>query len=218
MQHGRATMSRKTGRAIAASCVLGAVVGVGILIYGVAPGGGIAAQVLPDVGSFKAGSELGMERAGFSGRAMVQVFTQAGSPEWTAISQCLGSAEIEEEMHFFTGVLVDEKGEPGVESVFRERDGLNVVVRGLNGAFLGGLRTGFTCEELLILLRSVRRRTIAHRDLSPIYANLLESAAPITDMVQKGEGDRAARYVDLLKEFEGASSPAVRSAEAALGR
>jgi hypothetical protein len=193
--------------------------GLGILLYTRLPGGGgAAAQAMPDVGRFKAGSELGMERAGFSGRAMVQVFAQAGTPEWTGISECLASAEVEAEMHFFTGVLVDEAVEPNVESVLRERDGLRVVVRGLNGAVLGGLPVGFTCAELASLLRSVRQRTIAQPEPSPIYANLLESAAPITDLIQRGEAGRAAKFVDFLKEIEGATSQAVRSAEAVLGR
>jgi hypothetical protein len=173
---------------------------------------------MPDVGKFRVGSQLGEERAGFSGRAMVQVFAQAGTVEWTAISECLASPEVEAEMYFFTGVLVDEALEPNVERLHREVDNLRVVVRGLNGAYLGGLPAGFTCTDLVELLRWVRARSVMRPRPSPIYLSLLESSASITDLIQRGEGERAVKYAEFLKELEGASSPAVQAAEAALGR
>jgi hypothetical protein len=210
-------MSRKTGRAIAASCALGAVAGAGILIYTIAAGGGAAAQAMPDVGKFRVGSQLGEERAGFSGRPMVMVFASASSAEWLTISSCLESADIKAFMDHFTGILVEEAVEPEVEAVARTRDKLRVVVRGLNGAFLGGLPEGFACADLVALLEAIKK-TVPFVEKSPIYARLLESTEPLAALKQEGNGDEAQKYVDLLKEFEGAASAAVEAAEAELAR
>lgn len=178
----------------------------------------VAAQALPDVGRFRAGSAAGEERAGFSGRAKVQVFASASASDWNTISACLQSREVEAEMPFFTGVLIDEKAEPTVEQVFRERDGLRVVVRALNGGFLGGLPAGFKCQDLADLLKSIHAQATSAPEKSPIYANLLESTAALDDLLQKQEGAKAARFVDLLDELEGSTSPAVQAAKAKLGK
>jgi len=209
-------MSRKTGRAIVASCALGAVAGAGILIYTiVAGGGGAAAQALPDAGKFRVGSQLGEERAGFSGRPMVMVFTSA--IDSAAISACLLSPDVEALMGDFTGVLVEEAAEPDVESVLRARDDFQVVVRALNGSLLGGLRRGFTCADLAALLENVRKG-ITFIEKSPIYARLLESTEPIDVLKTEGKVAEAARYVELLKEFEGEGSAVAQAAEGALGK
>lgn len=210
-------MSRKAGRAIAASCVLGVAAGAGILIYSIASGGGVAAQEMPDVGKFRVGSQLGEERAGFSGRPMVFVFTSAASPEWATISSCLQGADVEAFMDQFTGVLVDEALELDTEAVPRTRDKLRVVVRGLNGAFLGGLSEGFRCADLVALLDAIKK-TVPFVEKSPIYARLLESAEPVAVLKVEGKGAEAQRYVELLREFEGAGSPAVQAADAELNK
>jgi hypothetical protein len=209
-------MSRKTGRAIVASCALGAVAGAGILIYTIAAGGGgAAAQALSDVGRFRVGSRLGEERAGFSGRPMVIVFASTSLPEWGTISSCLQGAEVDGFMDHFTGVLVEDAVEPEVEAVARTRDKLRVVVRGLNGAFLGGLPEEFTCADLVALLDAIKK-TVPFVEKSPIYARLLESAEPVAILKEEGKGSDAQRYVDLLRDFEGAGSAAVQAAEAEL--
>ena len=178
-----------------------------------------AAQAVPDVGLFRVGSQAGEERAGFSGRAMVQVMTSDQSPDWPAISACLQSAEVGAQMaDYFVGVLVDEALEPAFEAALRAENSLGVIVRGLNGAFLGWLPVGFRCEDLVLLLGAIRQATTSAPEKSPIYVWLLESPAPVDDLVRKGQADLAARYIDLLAEFEGENSPAVQAAEARLPR
>jgi hypothetical protein len=210
-------MSRKTGRAIVASCALGVVAGAGILIYTISARGGAAAQELSGAGKFRVGSQLGEERAGFSGRPMLMVFTSASSRDWQSIFSCLQSPDVEAFMDHFTGVLVDEGLDPDTEAVARTRDKLGVVVRGLNGAFLGGLPQGFTCAELIALLDAMKK-TVPFVEKSPIYARLLESAEPVALLKQEGRDAEAQRYVELLKDFEGTESDAVRAAEAELRR
>jgi hypothetical protein len=179
---------------------------------------GVAAQALPDVGRFKVGSAAGMERAGFSGRPMVEVFTTADDPTWPAISQCLQSAELDAEMDSFVGVLVDARSEPAVESRFRGKHRLQLIVRGLNGAFLGGLKTGFQCADLIALLKSIRASMNREIEKSPIYTSLMLSPDAVDYFKSRGETPKAARFVELLKEFEGESSPAVEAAEARLSQ
>jgi hypothetical protein len=176
-----------------------------------------APQALLDVGKFRVGSDLGEERAGFSGRTKLQIFASASSADWASISSCLESEAVAAQMDFFTGILIDETAEPLVEATAGVRDGMRVVVRGLNGAYLGGLPAGFTCQELVALLQQVRATAFSGPEPSPIYANLLESTAAIEDLISKGERAKAAKFVTLLKEFEGATSPAVKAAEAKIG-
>ncbi len=211
-------MNSKSGRIIVASCVLLGL--AGCVAYALIPGGagggagaGAGAQALSDVGKFKVGSAVGEERAGFSGRSKVQIFTSSGDPNLPAISACLQSAEVEAEMEFFVGVLVDGAQEPQVEAMHREHNGLQVIVRGLNGAFLGGLPSGSTCQDLVKLLQGIRASSTREIIKSPIYNSLLLSAEAVDSLNQSGQAERAARFVNLLKEFEGAESPAVTAAE-----
>ena len=212
-------MNTKSGRIFLACCVatvLGGLVAYGVLVT--RSGGRAAAQALSDVGKFKVGSTVGMERAGFSGRVMVQVFTTADDPNWPAISACLQSAEVEAEMGAFVGVLVDARAEPEVESAFRRKHGLQLIVRGLNGAFLGGLKTGFKCPDLVGLLKSIRVGLNREIEKSPIYTSLMLSPDAIDYFKTRSQTAKAARFVELLKEFEGESSPAVQAAEARLNQ
>ena len=211
-------MSRNAGRAIAASCTLGVIVGAGVLVYTAFVGDRAVAQVIPDVGKFRSGSELGEERAGFSGRAKVLVFSNAGSAEWTSVANCLQSEAVVAEIDFFTGVLVDEVAEPEVEHYLRE-NGQRVVIRGLQGQVLGLLPVGYTCDELTALLRSVREVSTTAPEPSPIYVGLVERPLEVVDdLVANGRTADANRYVDLLEEFEGSASPAVQTAKGRLGR
>jgi len=211
-------MSDRAKRGIAATCVVALLVGLGI--YGLLSMRGTAAtaQAMPDVGKFRVGSDLGEERAGFSGRAKVQVFATASASDWTALSACLQSAAVEAEMPFFTGILVDEKAEPEVEATLREQDGQRVVVRGLQGQVLGSLPAGFACDDLVSLLKQAHAVSTRAPEPSPIYASLLESTAALDDLIQKQEGAKAAKFIDLLEEFEGSASPAVQAAKAKLGK
>jgi hypothetical protein len=210
-------MSRNAGRAIAASCTLFAVVGAGIVIYTAFVGDRAVAQVIPDVGMFRAGSELGEDRAGFTGRHKLFVFVSPGSPEWPALEACLQGEAVTSRMEQYVGIFVDPVAEPEVEETLRKRDGLQVVIRALNGALLGGLKSGFSCDDLVKLLESVSLST-PFLEKSPIYARLLESSDPITALKAEGNHDVAVKYVELLKEFEGASSPAVQAAEAEMNK
>jgi hypothetical protein len=170
------------------------------------------------VGKFKVGSAVGMERAGFSGRAMVQVFTTADDPNWPTISSCLQNTEVEAEMASFVGVLVDARAEPSVESRFRGKHGLQLILRGVNGAFLGGLKTGFQCGDLIALLRAIRASMNPEIEKSPIYTSLMLSPDAIDYFKSRGQTAKAAKFVELLKEFEGDSSPAVQAAQARLNQ
>jgi hypothetical protein len=211
-------MNGKTGRFVVACCVLFAVAG-GVAFMILRTGGVRAApQALADVGRLRVGSALGEERAGFSGRPKVLVFTSATDPQWSAIQACLLSLSAEAELSSFTPVLVDETLDADEERVLRERDGLRVVVRGLNGKFWGGLPAGFRCEELLALLHSIRTEMIQLPEKSPIYARLLESTEPIDWLIQEGQLARAQKFVEFLAEFEGTGSPACTAAQARLPR
>jgi hypothetical protein len=190
--------------------------GVGLVIYSTSSGGA-AAQAITDVGKFRAGSELGEERAGFSGRAKLLVFTNPSAADWLSVSACLQNAAVEAELDFFAPILIDERVEQ-VEPVTRERDGMSVVVRGLNGAFLGGLHAGYTCSDLVEFMRSVKARATMAPDPSPIYAALRENALIVDSMIQTGDRARAEKFVGFLREFDGATSPAVVAAEARLGQ
>lgn len=216
-------VNSKSGRIIAASCVLLGL--AGCVAYVLVPGGvgggggGAGAQAISDAGKFKVGSALGQERAGFSGRAMVQIFTWADDPNWPAISACLRSPEVEAEMASFTGIIVDAQAEPEVESIGKRQDGVRVIVRRLNGELLRGLPAGFSCADLVHLLNYIRQSRSLDMERSPIYASLMESPeAVVDDLKGKGEAVQAARFVELLKEFEGAQSPAVLAAETQLNR
>ena len=210
-------MSQRAKRGVLAFFFLSILLGLVVSVAFVGGGGRKArAQALPDAGKFRVGSALGEDRAGFSGRAKVQVFTSFGAPEWASLSQCLQSPQVEAEMGFFTGVLVDGAAELEVETVLRERDGLGVVVRALNGAVLGGLKAGFTCAELVELLHSIRANATGEAEKSPIYADLLESTAPIDALLLNGERAKAEKFVGFLKEFEDPQSAAVKNAEARL--
>ncbi|MBI4601484.1 MAG: hypothetical protein HY721_05910 [Planctomycetes bacterium] len=212
-------MSQKAKRGIAAMVIVGGLAGLGIYVAVAVVSPAATAQSLPDTGRFRAGSELGAERAGFSGRTMVTVFTSAAAPEWPAIAECLGSAAVTAETDpYFVGILVDETLEPEVEKPERDA-GARVIVRALNGAFLGGLPAGFTCAELVELLKSLRQRIFFASEKSPIYANLLERPEAVVDaMVLAGEALKAARYVAFLEELEGAGSLAVQAAKGRLGQ
>lgn len=161
---------------------------------------------LPDVGKFRVGSVLGEERAGFSGSPKVQVFTNFGDPDWPAIAFCLEDPRVQVEMEAFTGVLVNDILEPNVEREFREGNGLQVIVRALNGGFLGALHRGFSCDELVDLLAAIRASS-SEPEKSPIYALLVDTPAVIDTVIDVDGCDRAARFVAFLTEFEGAASP-----------
>ena len=177
-----------------------------------------AVSSLAPIGEFRVGATLGRARAGFSGKPLLQVFTHAGDPNSAATQACLLSAAVIGELDLFTPILVDEDIDTDCEKRIRDRDGLGVVVRGLNGKFLGGLSHGFSCDALTDLLQSIRRHMIRKPEKSPIYARLLDDPAATIDwLTQRGEPERAARYVEFLGEFEGAAHPATTAAAARLG-
>ena len=211
-------MKTKAGKTAIAICILGVLVSFAVIYAVRFRSAGAVQQVLADAGKFKLGSALGMERAGFSGQPMVLVFANPDSPDWPSLSACLQSPEVEAEMALFTGILVDERFEPGVEAVLRERDGFRVVVRGLSGAFLGGLKDGSDCLTLSSLLKSIRERSISPPVKSPIYTRLLENPDPIDALLFNGERAKAEKFVGFLKEFEGEKSPAAIQAQARLSQ
>lgn len=205
-------MSQRQGHVLLATLGVIALAGAGVGAFFL--GGGQDAA-LGDAGAFRVGSALGEERAGFSGRPQVQVFASAADPKWPALRDCLGSGDVTLAMAGFVGVLVDVNVEPSVEAIFRQR-GLTVIVRGLNGALLGALNAEFTCDELASFLFRTRAELQAEPLKSPVYAALLDSADAVDRLIQSEGPSSAARAVELLKEFEGASSPAVTAAESRL--
>jgi len=213
-------MKSKIGRIIVASCLLLGLAGcVAYVLIPGGVGGGAGAQALSDVGKFKVGSGLGEERAGFSGRPKVQIFTSTDDPNWPSIFACLRSPEVEAQMAYFTGILVDYQAESNVESIGTRQDGVRVIVRRLNGELLGGLPAGFSCADLAQFLATIRRSRSLDMEKSPIYASLMESPEVVVDDLKgKGEAAQAARFVELLKEFESADNPAVLAAQARLNR
>jgi hypothetical protein len=223
-------MSRRARRGVFVSLAGAAALGAAVIVVFVPRSGAAKAQALPDIGKFRAGSVLGEERAGFSGRPKLQVLLDPGDPRLEEVAACLRSAEVEAALDSFTPILIDAgaESEAEVERVHRERDGLRVIVRGLDGGFRGGLREGFGCADLLGLLDAVRRHSSGPPEKSPIYALLvahpeaIEVFATEDEVASGGVGrsgrERALRYLDLLREFEGEESPAVKAVEARLLR
>ncbi len=215
-------MNSKTGK-IAILCCFVALIGVVVAAYAVLGIGRSAVsqdqaiQILTGAGSFKVGSALGEERGGFSGRPMVQVFVSADEKDWPVVSAALQSPEVEAEMGSFTGVLIDPKVEPQIEEGYRGQ-GIQALVRGLDGSFLGALPPGFGAINLAKLLNRIRVGSFRAIEKSPIYASLLRSPDAIDSLKAKGEIEKARRFVELLKELEGADSPAVLEAEARLNQ
>jgi hypothetical protein len=174
--------------------------------------------VLGDAGRFRAGAQLGEDRAGFSGRHKVMVFANPDLPGWAELEACLRNAAVEAELGVFTPVLVDERSDLETEAGLRARHGLGLVARSLSGKLLGVLPRGFSCADLVALLRHFQVENPVPPEKSPLYARLLESPQPIDDLIQRGERARAEKVVEMLREFEGAASLAVAAAEARLGR
>lgn len=219
-------MSAKAKRSLSVVVVL-SVVGVSagailFLTFLSAPGAGQEAPASPltDIGRFRVGSELGEGRAGFSGMAKVMVFARSSftDAERAALASVLQSAEVEAALVGFTPILVDVEAEPTVEEGLRVQAGWGVVVRGLSGGVLGGLHESFTAREFVDFLDGLRFQASLSAEKSPIYGRLLETSAPISDLVAQGERQRAANFVDFLREFEGQNSPAYVSAREALGQ
>lgn len=169
---------------------------------------------LPDVGSFRVGSELGERRAGFSGRPKVLIFTSLQDPDWPSIRACILDPVLEVEMASFTGVLVDELLEPEPEANFRSR-GIQVVVRGLNGGVLGLVLRGFGCFDLINVLQ-VARSQFGVPEKSPIYVQLMQDPSYIASEIAMYGCGRAAEWVSFLEEFEGREDEAARTARGIL--
>jgi hypothetical protein len=213
-------MRSRTGKVLVGASVL-AIAGGAVALF-IGGGGGGAQATLSDVGRFRAGAQLGRDRAEFSARAQLLVFADPDAPGWAELEACLRDAAVEAELGAFTPVLVDARAAAGAdaeaEGGLRARWGLGVVARSLSGKLLGALPLGFRCGELLGFLRQVAAENPVPAEKSPIYARLLESPEPIVDLVARGERERASKYVDFLREFEGPSSPAVIAAQAGLGQ
>lgn len=177
-----------------------------------APDAGIA-----DVGPFKLGYQRGLERAGFSGSPMLFLFA-GPKTDLPTLQACVRAEPLAVLLRNFTPILIDGQTEPAVETDFRLRDGLEVVARDLNGKFLGGLPSGYTCDQLSAFLTAVLAERPAESEKSPAYSSLLESPALIAQLVGQGDLETAGKFVELLKEFEGETSQAAQAAEAQLRR
>jgi hypothetical protein len=209
-------MSKRTKRGIAFSAIIA--LAAGLAVYLAVPGGTAArTQALSDVGVFRAGSALGEERAGFSGRPQVKVLVSEGAETIVRVSAALQDPAVVNAMAAYTGVLVDAAAEPGVEQVLRERDKLQVVVRSLDGSFLGGLEA-VTAPELARLLETISARLGKAAEPSPLLARLRESTEPIDAMLQEGKRAEAEKFADFLREIDGPAADSVQAVENRLGR
>jgi hypothetical protein len=183
-----------------------------------------ASPTLGDFGLFRVGSALGEERAGFSGLPKAIAFVDPSSPDWPGFRACLTDPAIEAELVYFTPVAIDvtDPAEAAAEPWLRE-DGLRaqgfvVVLRHLNGKFLGGIQLGASCDELLAKLRSARESLFHPPKPSALYSTLLEHPEIVDTMVAEGNRARAEKCLELLREFEGEDSPVVQNVAARLGR
>ena len=215
--------SRRGCSALAAEVILG---GAGAFL---ALGGGRAQQADPPavdpppapgaddekLARFQWGIDVGKERAGFSGLPMIQVFVDENIDE-AALDACLESPEVAALMPGFTGILISPEDEDTSPRRLRRKGEDQVVVRRLNGKILGILPPGFTCAEFLDLLERSLRSMIIKPKKSPIYRRLLESPDAIDRVIERGEPERARKYVDFLMELEGRDHPAAVAAEARL--
>ncbi len=162
---------------------------------------------------FQWGYDLGQERAGFSGLDTVYVFADS-TVNLPVLEACLDDPAVEAAMGTFVGVILSETEEDAVARRLREKDLQQVVVESLSGRYRGSLPPGFTCDELVLLLESIARRRIIKPALSPIRSRLRVDPTAIDEFVARGEIDRARKYLDFLKEFEGADSPVALAVEA----
>ena len=172
-------------------------------------------QILTDIGKFKVGYDLGQERTGFCGRPLLLVFTSTDDPQLPIIGSYLTDPAVDALMGFFTGIIIDEKAEPTVEKNLRTRNDLKVIIRNLNGGYLGGLSSKFTLDNMVNLLTAVGKD--CRPQISPIYSALLEDLNVLNTFIANNQKDKAVRFVGLLEEFEGSSSPVVVAAKAKLG-
>jgi hypothetical protein len=170
------------------------------------------------VGLFRLGSRLGEDRAGFFGRPKFQVFADTSDRALPALEACLKSPEVEAVLGKFTPVLIDASGpeESGAEAELRSA-GFQVVLRGLDGGFLGGLEAGRSCGELVDLLAAAGA-SLPQPQESPICTLLRQHPEAIDDVVRLGGRAEAVKYVELLKEVEGESSDTVAAIQARLER
>lgn len=99
-------MSKRARQGITLSLIVA--LGVGVAVYVASPGRTAArVQEIADVGVFRVGYDRGLERASFTGRAMVQVFVPATEPSvLEALSTILADGKVTSNMATFTGVIV----------------------------------------------------------------------------------------------------------------
>ncbi len=164
---------------------------------------------------FQWGIDLGKERAGFSGLPRGQIFVDE-SVDKTALDACLESPAIKALLPSFTGIFISAEEEDSSPRRLRRSGEHQVIVRRVNGKILGILPPGFTCGELQEMLERCLRHMIIKPKKSPIYRRLLESPDPLDRVIERGEADRARKFVDFLKELEGKDHPAAVAAEARL--
>ncbi|MFQ5382071.1 MAG: hypothetical protein ACE5EF_10700, partial [Dehalococcoidia bacterium] len=165
--------------------------------------------------AFQWGVQLGRERCGFSGLPVVMVFVDE-TFDRAALAACLADPVLAGPMAEFVGVLVDPADEASQKRRLRRSTELQVIVRGANGRFCGGLGAGFTCADLARLLTRVQRETLIRPVPSPAFARLLESPDLLSDLLARGERARAEKLVTFLKEFAGPDSAAALAAEGRL--
>jgi hypothetical protein len=209
-------MHTRTGKVLLA--VSGLVVCGGVAAF-LTLGGSAQTAALSDVGRFRAGSALGERRAGFSGRPKVQVFADRSARDWPGLEACLKSPEVGALLDRFTPVLADasDPAEAGAEADLRAA-GFQVVVRGLDGGFLGGLGAGHDCAALVGLLAAVRDGLPAEPKESPMCTLLRERPEVVDEMLRQGNRAEAEECLELLRELDGEGSGVVAAVEARLSR
>jgi hypothetical protein len=212
-------MSTQSGRIfLTLGGLLAVMIVISLSIASILPSGGAGAvlqQEIQEPESFKFGAESGHERAGFSGRPMLEIFASPEDPSWPALFTLLQSPEVQAAMDGFTGILVDERQDPDVEKT-RRAEGYQVIARSLSGAYLGGLKSGFTSRELGDFLQALKASHAPRIEKSPIYNRLLESPEEISEVLLKQGRPRAERLSELLEEFAGPENEAVVEVKARL--
>ena len=156
------------------------------LVVGLRPSGGARGEAigeeaappgpLADVGRFKLGFNLGVERSGFSGMPRFMVFLSAADPNRALIETWLDDLELLGELDGFTPILVDALSaeEQHVEEKLR-REGAQVVIRSMTGKLLAVLRTGFNLAELQEAVQGARRSQTVPPAPSPVLVLLREN-------------------------------------------
>ena len=220
-------MSERTKRRLAFSSLIAAILAAGLIGAAAFIGRGdappIAAADVDEAPAapegFDLGTEAALERARFTGAPLLFVFLGPEDRALDAVRKAAAAPEVRAALPWYTPVLVDP-GDPAEAEVEREAraDGLSVVIRGLGGELLGGLKAPFEAEDLARLVLAVRGSHPWAPRPSPLWSLLRAEPEAIRKVAETDGRERAEGLVAEMALVEGEASEAVIALRAELAR